>query len=126
MRAAKHCLGFPRAAAVYRTSPTSLHRSEHGDIQTLSLWLVFSDCDADLGVSGCSRPTGEHVRPRSVLHNGAEFGHMVRPTGVVSQCSKKVCTVSSGNAVFITPRPDGRADGVQPGGCTEARFKSLS
>lgn len=64
-----------------------------------------SDCEAELGVSGCSRIAGQQMRLGLVLHNGAEFDHMTRPTGVVTHCSKKVCTMSSGNAVFIT-RPD--------------------
>lgn len=87
---------------------------EHGDITSLSLRLLFSDREAELSVSGCSQLAGEQIRPTSVLHNGAEFGHVVRPTGVESMQQKKVCTMSSGNTVF-TALPDGAAGALTCG-----------
>lgn len=87
---------------------------EHGDVTSLSLCLVFSEWEAELSVSGCSQLAGEQIRPTSVLHNGAEFGHVVHPPGVESMQQKIVCTMSSGNTMFTT-RLDGAAGAVTCG-----------
>lgn len=96
----------------YRSPPTGRHRAAllenmailHGYYSAVG----FSDCEVELGVSGCSQFAGEQMQLSLVLHNGAEFGHMTRPTGVVTQCSKIVCSsMSSGNAVFTPPAQTG-------------------
>lgn len=43
-----------------------------------------------------------YIRPSLVLQNGAELGHVVRPTRVESMQQKLVCSTSSGNTVLIT------------------------
>lgn len=85
-----------RAAAGWRTSPTGPNRAAHC-IQT---WR--SEKCVSVGQVVHSWLENTSIRPSSVLHNGAEFGHVVRPTRVESMQQKLVCSTSSGNTVLIT------------------------
>lgn len=81
----------------YRPEQGQPSADKHGDLR--SVFPVWEDV---LSGSGCSQLAGEHIRPSSVLHNGAEFGHVVRPTRVESMQQKLVRSASSGSAVLIT------------------------